>query len=854
MADAGTVLSRLIAALTVSDPQWDTSVGSATYKIFEAVSQEIANASNNTVLQTYSYDISSKFGSELDAFCNLFGINRQLGKRSIGSVVFNTNAPAIQDYDIPLGTQIYVPGMNGNSNIYFTTTSPATLSAGQTSVEVPIVSVLPGSFNNVNANTITANTTPLVGITDLSNGSALSGGTDTETDDQLKQRFRITAFSNFSGTTEKYTALALQNSNISQVNVLGSEEVALEQLQVQTYIVTSGTYVTSRFNVALQNQATLIANSGTTLASGYLGPLALNITIPSSSITTSPATGVLQAGTTVKWDGTNYNLSLAATSGGLININHVVCGTAPVTLSGGSTHTDVQSTISGLLGGGNGSPLAYDSLVGVTVTGTYATLTSGIYVSFSQALPYNLIISSGNTTGAGATISGMNIVTSNIIDSKYVYPQGNEIVGIGLGSFSETVFTNNIDYKYPSSTVPPLKLTLIPGASNSPYTSTGSTLQVQSEYVPSGSRISNPAINSNFIDIYVNGTTVVPTVEQIVLLQNNQFGTSGTTFPSGNYITASGGSPSVGDIYISPSTQPMGNYPAQIVSGNAPSYLQFANYAFPVCMLPPGSRGIAIVSGASGDNILYTTTSVSGWAPGLAIVSGTAAIPIGSYVNYVVPGSPNLIYLNNNLTADLNTTTITGAVVAYPVYDNTNTAGSKLDKGGVAFESTDPVHYPSNVYPASVNGFTGTMEFNYYSDIVEIDDLVQQSRIVGTNALVHQAQFLKLNINLSIVYSNAININSVNTQIQSTISDTLNFVPFAGTLKFNDIIRQVMTVPGVSNCRISTASDNSTNYGVAVLNNDGSVNKRWTTDIPLTNTQLPVLYSINYTAFGSNNF
>ena len=105
MADTTGVLARLQAALSVYDPTWDVSVGTATYKILEAVAQEIATANNNSVLQAYSYNINTKNGNQLDNFCNLFGVYRQLGKRASGLVTFSTGGtPATNILDCLLYT------------------------------------------------------------------------------------------------------------------------------------------------------------------------------------------------------------------------------------------------------------------------------------------------------------------------------------------------------------------------------------------------------------------------------------------------------------------------------------------------------------------------------------------------------------------------------------------------------------------------------------------------------------------------------------------------------------------------------------------------------------------------------
>ena len=271
------ILTRLLTSLSLSDPTWDTSIGSATYKIMESVAQEIANSSNNSTLLTYGYDVNSKFGTELDAFVNLFGVNRQLGTRATGTVTFTTNITAPQNYDIPLGTQVYANSSNFVGKIAFTTTSPAIVTSGQTSAIVPVICTLPGTFGNLPANSINEIGTPLVGITYVINEYDLANGTDTESDDQLKRRFLNTAFSNFSGTVDKFITTALQNPNVSRVRVVGAQQQYTENLQINTTV--SGD---SDFYVGLNTKAKLSVVSGATVASGISGSLQPYVSIPVS--------------------------------------------------------------------------------------------------------------------------------------------------------------------------------------------------------------------------------------------------------------------------------------------------------------------------------------------------------------------------------------------------------------------------------------------------------------------------------------------------------------------------------------------------------------------------------------------
>ena len=854
MADASTTLNRLLTALSVSDPTWDTTIGSATYKILEAVAQEIANASNNSTLLTYGYDVTSKFGTELDAFVNLFGINRQLGTRAIGTITFSTNTAATTSYDIPLGTQVYAAG---NANIAFATTTAATITTGNTSIIVPVASILPGSYNNLSANTLTNITTPLVGITAASNEYAMTNGTDTETDIQLQERFLNTAFSNFSGTTNKFSSIALQNPNITQVNVVGTQMNYLESLQVATVI--SGS---SPFNLGLRTQAQLVAISGSTVASGYLGILQPNVTIPIS--TSSPA-GLIAPGATVNFDGTNYNLSAVASGNGYLNIAYTYSGSAPTTLNNTSTPANIITAISGML---NSVTLNYNNAVTVMVTGTISgsnTIASGLNITFNQSIPWNVVAISGSV------ISGTNTIISQIPDSQYCYPAGNEQVGINLGSSTQQLFTRNVDYNYiqASGAAPlQLKITFIPSANNAPNTYTGAGVQMSSEYIPESSRVvisGNNIINPNYVDIFVNSTTTQTATEQIVMITGNIFTASGDggTYSVDKFLTSNDtppyfGSTTTSDYYIGVTQNPLANFPYQVISGNAPSYMTFGSYNFPIALSSGTSASIA-VSGSAGSNILTTSTTITGLLTGQVAVNpfasiGISGIGIGNYITGLVPGNPNQILLANNLALGVSGS-LSWATVAYPVYDETTTTGSILDKSGIALVRSDPTSSYGNNYPNAVPYQVGTFTHSYYSDVVATDALAQQSRIVGTNVLVHQAEFVNIVVNFSIIYTSSANPSVTNNAILSAVTNYLQTIPFGSTISLNNLLQTAYGSAGVQSIRIATAIDNPNNYGIQIMNIDGSKQGTpYTKDILLDSNNVPNLYGINYTVFGVNNY
>lgn len=71
------------SALAVTDPDLDTSVGTTTRKILDAVAESIAESYLDQHMLSYTYDIDSKTEGDLDSFTQTIGgISRLAGKRS----------------------------------------------------------------------------------------------------------------------------------------------------------------------------------------------------------------------------------------------------------------------------------------------------------------------------------------------------------------------------------------------------------------------------------------------------------------------------------------------------------------------------------------------------------------------------------------------------------------------------------------------------------------------------------------------------------------------------------------------------------------------------------------------------
>lgn len=232
------IVEQIRSALAVSDPDLDTSVGTTTRKIVDAVSEQIAEAYLDQHMMTYVYDIDSKSGPDLDTFCQTIGgIARLSAKRASGTITFIRSGPTTDLVPIGANTQVT------------TTTSPQVVAAtivasallpGSSTVTVPVQAVDAGPAGNTAAGTLTVFASTVDGISTCTNTDALTGGTDQETDAELRARWKQTAFRSMAGTEQMYLGQALDNPSVTAARVIGSSVTQIEQ--VQPYVPTTGTY------------------------------------------------------------------------------------------------------------------------------------------------------------------------------------------------------------------------------------------------------------------------------------------------------------------------------------------------------------------------------------------------------------------------------------------------------------------------------------------------------------------------------------------------------------------------------------------------------------------------------------
>lgn len=238
------VSAQIKATLTTTMPELDTSVGTPAGKMIDAVANAIALAYVDNQLLTYTYDIDSKTGADLDSFCQLFGIARLPAKRASGTVTFSRASGSTTTVFIPVNLQV---ATSDATPVIAQTITGAVLNPGVNTVTVPVQAVQAGPTGNVGSGTLVNISSPVTGVSTVTNTAALSGGTDQETDSALRARWKATVFRNLAGTESMYLGVALDDADCFAANVVTAAKTQREQVQIvsgsATSSVTDAAYV-----------------------------------------------------------------------------------------------------------------------------------------------------------------------------------------------------------------------------------------------------------------------------------------------------------------------------------------------------------------------------------------------------------------------------------------------------------------------------------------------------------------------------------------------------------------------------------------------------------------------------------
>lgn len=222
-------VARMREQLRLSDPDLDTTIGTIPRKMIDAVAEMMSELSLDEYLIEYQYDIDSRTGDSLDELVALFGFSRLPAHRATGEVTLERSTSFDRTISIPLGTQFSDDSV---PPVVVTTIVPAIMLEGDSIITVPCRVVEGGSAGNITANAIKRTGSPISGIASYTNLTAFTGGTDPESDDALRSRFKRTIFRNLAGTEDQILGVTLENENVTDANVLGPIERHREQIEL----------------------------------------------------------------------------------------------------------------------------------------------------------------------------------------------------------------------------------------------------------------------------------------------------------------------------------------------------------------------------------------------------------------------------------------------------------------------------------------------------------------------------------------------------------------------------------------------------------------------------------------------
>ena len=218
----------------------DIGKGSVVRTLVEAIVSEldIQNYQMNMIYDSIVPDGAS--GSDLDRVVSTFGIIRNGATKATGTVRFSTTTPAASDITIPAGTMVSTRADQNGNTIEFVTTSDAILAYNTTYKDVDVSAVEPG-YIYIGSGQVCIINNPIIGIESVNNISVISGGTDTETDEHLRERTAATLVGHGKGTIEAIRGAVLDVDGVIDVRV--SESTSDQRV---TVIVAASEYPMSQ--------------------------------------------------------------------------------------------------------------------------------------------------------------------------------------------------------------------------------------------------------------------------------------------------------------------------------------------------------------------------------------------------------------------------------------------------------------------------------------------------------------------------------------------------------------------------------------------------------------------------------
>ncbi|MGS5518097.1 baseplate J/gp47 family protein [Clostridioides difficile] len=185
--------------------------GSSLYNIVSPINSELAQLYIELSYIHKRVFVQDNFDDFLDRRVNEFGVYRKLGTEAIGEVTFEGK----------IGTQIPNGTIVSHSDLLFVVIKDITIDEDSKLNASPIQALEVGIKYNLSANTEFKLIEEINGVTKIYNELDLKGGTEIETDEELKERFyKIQKNQATSGNKAHYEAWALEVEGVYNARVI----------------------------------------------------------------------------------------------------------------------------------------------------------------------------------------------------------------------------------------------------------------------------------------------------------------------------------------------------------------------------------------------------------------------------------------------------------------------------------------------------------------------------------------------------------------------------------------------------------------------------------------------------------
>jgi uncharacterized phage protein gp47/JayE len=229
------ILANMRVNLGKNRPDLESTEGTVVSDIFEPIADEAediyVDIEHNGVLGSFRYfDKMSK--EELNDLAFNYGLTRNDALKSSGSVFFRTSTVPTKNILIPEGTIVTTEPDERLQKLSFITTAERTMTvdniadfynatSGFYEVEVPIQALEAGESSNTGVGTIKLIEGSIPGINNVYNYTALTNGSDEESNEDLANRGLIALQGTAIGTEAAYISKMLENAFVFDALVVG---------------------------------------------------------------------------------------------------------------------------------------------------------------------------------------------------------------------------------------------------------------------------------------------------------------------------------------------------------------------------------------------------------------------------------------------------------------------------------------------------------------------------------------------------------------------------------------------------------------------------------------------------------